>query len=166
MTPFIFPAMRILRLLPLLCASLLFLPGCQNHASKLGEITVNVVNLRPAGGTIFESQAVLTLRFINENVMPFGIAGTTHKLFLNGQYVGKAVNDQAFGIPPLNTATREVTLLLENTALLRQVLALRGESAITYRLETVILTKEGDLTLKLPTRTEDRLDLKALQGLQ
>ncbi len=161
-----YPTMKFLRLLPLLCASLLFLPGCQNTSAKLGEITVTVVDIRPAGGTIFESQAVLTLRFINENVMPFGINGTTHKLYLNGKYVGKAVNDQAFGIPPLNTATREVTLMLENTALLRQVLALRGETEIAYRLETIILKREGDLTLKLPTRTEDRLDLKTLQDLR
>ena len=45
-------------------------------------------------------------------------------------------------------------------------LTLRGESEIAYRLETVILTKEGDLTIKLPTRTEDRLDLKTLQDLR
>lgn len=158
--------MKFLRLLPLLCASLLFLPACQNTAAKFGEITVTVVDIRPAGGTVFESQAVLTLRFINENVTPFGITGTTHKLYLNGQYVGKAVNDQAFGIAPLNTSTREVTLMLENTALLRQLLALRGQTEIAYRLDTVILTRDGDMTAKLPTRTEDRLDLAALQGLK
>lgn len=158
--------MKYLRLLPLLCASLLFLPACQNVAARLGEVTVTVVDIRPAGGTVFESQAVLTLRFINENVTPFGITGTTHKLYLNGKYVGKAVNDQAFGIPPLNTTTREVTLMLENTALLRQLLALRGETEVSYRLDTVILLRDGDMTVKLPTRTEDRLDLQALQGLR
>jgi len=156
------PPMKLSRLLPWLCASVLLFTGCQNIQSKLGEITVTVVDLKPAGGTLLESQAVLTLRFVNENIMPFGFTGTTHKLYLNGTYVGKAVNNQSFGLPPLSTTTRDVTLMLENLALVQQVLAMRGKTTISYRLDSVIITREGDNDLKMPVKTQGTLDLQAL----
>jgi LEA14-like dessication related protein len=94
--------------------------------------------------------------------MPFGFSGTTHKLYLNGTYVGKAVNNQAFGLPPLSTTTRDVTLMLENLALVQQVIAMRGKTTISYRLDSVIITREGDNDLKMPVKTQGTLDLQAL----
>jgi LEA14-like dessication related protein len=154
--------MKLSRLLTLLGVCLLLFAGCQNRTSKLGEISVTVVDLRPVGSTLLESQAVLTLRFVNENVMPFGFAGTSHKLHLNGSYVGQAVSNEPFGMQPLSTTTREVTLMLENLALVQQVLAMRGQGTVSYRLDSIIFTKEGDDTLKLPTKTQGTLDLQAL----
>jgi LEA14-like dessication related protein len=154
--------MKFPRLLPLLAACTLLFAACQSNSAKLGEISVTIVDLQPAGGTLLESRAVLTLRFVNENIRPFGFSGTTHKLYLNGTYVGKAVNREPFGLPPLSTTTRDVTLMLENIALVQQVLAMRGQTAISYRLDSVIFTKEGDDELKLPTQTKGTLDLQSL----
>ena len=154
--------MTFSRLLPLLVACTLLFSACQNKTAQLGEISVTIVDLQPAGATLLESRAVLTLRFVNENITPFGFAGTSHKLYLNGTYVGKAVNQEPFGLPPLSTTTRNVTLMLENIALVQQVLAMRGQTAVSYRLDSVIFTKEGDDELKLPTQTKGTLDLQAL----
>lgn len=154
--------MRFLRLLPLLCCCTFLFTGCANYTSKLGEISVTVVDLKPAGGTLLESRAILTLRFVNENVMPFGFDGTSHKLYLNGAYVGKAVNNEPFGLQPLSTTTRDVNLMLENIALVQQVLAMRGQTTVTYRLDSVIFMKEGDNKYKLPNKTQGTLDLQAL----
>lgn len=140
----------------------LVLAGCQSAGSKLGEISVSLVDIKPAGATVFESRAVLTLRFMNENVVPFGISGTSHKVYLNGTYVGKAVNNEPIGLQPLTTATRDVTLLLENTALLKQIMGLGRTTTINYRLENTVFTLDGDDKVQIRSETKGSLDLQGL----
>jgi LEA14-like dessication related protein len=148
-------------LLVLLGLGALVFGGCQSR-SELGEITVSVVDLRPTGGTLFESQANLTLRFVNENIVPLGYTGATHKLYLNGSYIGKAVDNQPMGLAPTSTTTRDVTLLVENLALIRQLMAIRNEGMVTYRLESLIFSKQGDEKLQNKTETTGTLDLQGL----
>ncbi|MBP9913014.1 MAG: hypothetical protein KBF26_06350 [Opitutaceae bacterium] len=150
------------RLLPLfLCVCGLVLAGCQTK-SKLGELGVSLVDIKPLSGTVLESQVVVTLRFVNENIVPFGISGTSHKLYLNGGYVGKAVNNEPFGLQPLTTTTRDVTLMLENLALLQQVIAMNGQTSVSYRLENILFTNEGDDKVQLRSETKGTLDLGSL----
>lgn len=155
--------MRFSRLIPLWFAFTLLFAGCQSDNKRLGAISVSVVDLKPAGATLLEARAVLTLRFINENITPFGISGSTHKLYFNDTYVGTAVNNEPFGLPLLSTTTHDVTLLMENLALIQQVLALRDQQTVSYRLESVIFTTIGNDDLKLVTRNSGKLDLQSLR---
>jgi len=148
----------------LLVACGLVLAGCQSAASKLGEIGVTLVDIKPEGATVFESRAVLTLRFVNENLVPFGISGTSHKVYLNGTYVGKAVNNEPIGLQPLTTTTRDVTVLLENTALLKELMGLGRSSTVSYRLENVIFTLDGEDKVQLKSETKGSLDLQSLSN--
>lgn len=138
------------------------LAGCQSTTAKYGEISVSLVDIKPVGASVFESRAVLTLRFMNENVVPFGISGTAHKVYLNGTYVGKAVNNQPIGLPPLTTATRDVTLMLENSALLKELMGLGRSSTISYRLENTIYTLDGEDKVQLRSETKGSLDVQGL----
>lgn len=156
-------AMNFSRLITLLLVACSFvLAGCQSAGSKLGEIGVSLVDIKPVGATVFESRAVLTLRFVNENVVPFGISGTAHKVYLNGSYIGKAVNNEPIGLQPLTTTTRDVTVLLENTALLKELMGLGRSSTVSYRLENTIFTLDGDDKVQIRSETKGSVDLQAI----
>jgi LEA14-like dessication related protein len=137
----------------------LVLTGCLS-TSKLGEISVSLVDIKPVGGTVFESRAVLTLRFVNENVIPFSISGSSHKVYLNGSYVGKAVSNEPLGLQPQSTATRDVTVFLENTVLLKEALSLGRSSTISYRLDNIVFTTDGEDKVQLRSETKGSLDLQ------
>src|ERR1041384_4320791 len=104
-------------------ASLLF-AGCASYAFK-GGIGVSLVDFHPTDASLLESRGTLTVRYTNETISPLGYSGSTHKLYLNGSYVGKAVSNTPFGIPPLNSVTQDVPVQFENLALVRQLLAVR-----------------------------------------
>jgi LEA14-like dessication related protein len=151
------PGFLILALLSLV------LVGCSGPGLR-GGINVTVVDFRPTEASLLESRGMLTLRYTNETISPLGYSGSTHKLYLNGSYVGKAVSDRPFGVPPLNTATQEVTVQFENLALIRQLFSVRDSKSAAYRLESVLFQTvyEDDYQIKL--RSEGSLDLRSLAG--
>ncbi len=118
------------------------------------------VSLQLGATSPTEVRAPLVLRFANENVVPLGYSGSTHKLFLNGTYVGKAVNDQPIGLPPMNEATREVYLQFENPAFVRQLAAGGPVHQVNYRLETVLFQTAGDDKHEIKTHSEGSLELR------
>jgi LEA14-like dessication related protein len=95
-----------------LVVSALFLGGCAS-AGKLGGISVTVAGIQSAQPSLFETQAVVTLRYLNENVVPIGLSGSRHKLYLNGTLVGQAVSNKAVGLPQLAAATETVTVIFQ-----------------------------------------------------
>ena len=135
------------------------LSGCAS-GPKLGGVAVFAVSLQLGATSPTEVRAPLILRFANENVIPLGYSGSSHKLFLNGTYVGKAVDDQPIGLPPMNEATREVYLQFENPAFVRQLAAGAPVHQVNYRLETVLLQMVGDDKHEIKTHSEGSLELR------
>ncbi|MBS0663929.1 MAG: hypothetical protein JSR48_11750 [Verrucomicrobia bacterium] len=138
--------------------------GCSSTARPDG-INVSVADLKAANSTVFETQLILTLRYTSESLNAFGFSGSSHKLYLNGSYVGKAVSNTPIGLPPLSTTTQDVTLILENAALVRQLIALQNEPVVRYRLESVLFTTAGEDDMKIKGTTEGTIDLRGLQGI-
>lgn len=145
-----------LRLFALLSLAL-FLAGCTTGA-KPGGITVTAVSLQVSAAA-GDLRAPLMLHFANENIVPLGYSSSTHKLYLNGTYVGKVVNDQPIGLPPMNEANREVYLQIENDAFVRQ-LASGGNHPVHYRIETVLRQTVEDDRLLIKTASEGSLELR------
>jgi len=133
----------------------LFLAGCATGA-KPGGITVTAVSLQVSPTDL---RVPLMLHFANENVVPLGYSSSVHKLYLNGSFVGKAVNDQPIGLPPMNAANREVYLQLDNAALARQ-LAAGGSRPVHYRIETVLHQTVDEDKLQIKTASEGSLELR------
>jgi LEA14-like dessication related protein len=125
-----------------------------------------VVDFRPTEATLLESRGTLTLRFTNESIAPLGYSGSSHKLYLNGKYVGKGVSDRPFGIPPLDTVTQDVVLNLENVALVRQLMAVRESQTASYRLESVIFQTVYEENYQIKLQAEGSLDLRSFTGQQ
>lgn len=139
----------------------LFLAGCGGGYRPSG-ITTSVIDFRPTSATALESSGTLTLRFTNESITPLGFSGSSHKLYLNGRYVGKAVSNQPFGVPPLNSITHEVTIHLENLALVRQLAAVGESQTAAYRLESALFQTVYEDEYELKTKSEGSLDLRSL----
>lgn len=150
---------RLLTVCVLLCG--LFTAGCATRTS-IGEVSVTLVDIKPAGSTLLESRAIMTLRYINENVIPVAFAGSNHKLYLNGTYVGKAVNSQAIGLAPTSTATQEVAVFFDNLQLIKQLANMGQTRTVSYKLESSMIYKKGDEIEYIPSVTSGSIDLSSL----
>ncbi|MCF7688835.1 MAG: LEA type 2 family protein [Cephaloticoccus sp.] len=145
----------------LVLLSALFVTSCQT-TSKIGAIGVTVVDFKPTGSSLLESRAIMTLRFINENLSPVAFSGSTHKLYLNGTYVGKAVNNQAVGLAPISTTTQDVAVFFENVALVNQFARLGQNTEVSYRLTSVLFYQQGDEKDEYDVETNGSIDLAPL----
>lgn len=150
---------------PLLAAFVslaLFFVGCSGP--RVSGITVTLADIRPVNATLLESSAILTLRYTSDSIAPLGFSGSSHKLYLNGSYVGRAVSNEAFGLPPLTTITREVTVHLENLALLRQLLTVRDTQTASYRLDNILFQTLYDEKTEQKSRSEGSIDLRSFSN--
>lgn len=151
--------LRLLSVLTLLCG--LLGAGCQTRYT-VGEVSVSLVDLKPIGATVLESRAVMTVRYFNENVVPIAFSETSHKLYLNGSYVGKAVSNQSVGLPPASTITQEVVVFFENTQLLKQLISVGRDQNVSYLLKSTLTYKHGDDIERIPAEAKGTIDLSAL----
>ncbi len=137
--------------------------GC-NSVDKSGGITVTVADLKSADASLMETRVVMTLRYTSESLNAFGFSGSSHKLYFNGAYIGRAVSHTPIGLPPLSTTTRDVTLVIENAALVKQLLALQDRATANYRLESVLFMTSGDTDIKVLSNSEGTIDLRGLEA--
>ena len=144
------------------CLGISLLCGCTTDL-RLSGISVSAIDFRPTSATLLETQATLTLRYTNENVVPIALSGSTHKLHLNGTYVGKSVSKEPVGMPSLNTTTQSVTIFLENLAMIQkaQALAQNQTAAFNYRLESVLYVQAGEARDSVKVVSNGQLDLSA-----
>lgn len=146
----------------LLLAVCALLSGSCSSPGIRGSMSVSVVDFRPTDASLLESRGTLTLRVLNESIAPLGYSGSSHKLYLNGQYVGKGVSDRPFGIPPLSTVTQDITINLENLALVRQLVSVRNSQSASYRLESVFFQTVYEEDYQIKLHSEGSLDLRTL----
>ena len=152
----------LLRLVSLaLCLS--GLVGCTSHGT-LGGIAVTVADLRPAAPPAPENQAVLTLHFANENVAAVAMDSSTHRLYLNGTYVGKGTITSPEGLPAMAPIALKISVNLENPALVRQLANAAGAKTASYRLESDMLVVFGDDKIHVKSIEQGTVDLSPLAG--
>jgi LEA14-like dessication related protein len=149
--------MHLRRILLLLSAlSCLVLSGCNSSKADLGEIGISLVDIKPGSGAM-AGETVITLRFVNENIVPFGVTSSSHRLLLNGTPVGRAVNAVSFGLAPMSMTTRDIVLQVESTAMLQPFIGSGRSSAVTYQLENEIIAMRGDTRHRLRSQTSGTL---------
>jgi LEA14-like dessication related protein len=152
----------LLRLLSLaICLS--GLVGCTSHGT-LGGIAVTVVAVKPAAPPAPETQGVLTLQFANENVASVAMDNSTHRLLLNGTYVGQATTTAPEGLPAMAPITLNIPVNFENPTLVRQLANAAGAKTASYRLESDMLVVFGDDKIHVKSNEQGTLDLSPLAG--
>jgi hypothetical protein len=118
-----------------LVGSVIWLPGCSTFPDDAA-VAVSLVSIRPLHTSLFETSAELTLRFTNESLRPLILAGSTHRLYLNGTYVGRAITNERLAVPQLGTMTQTVPAHLENLALMKKAQELGKVSTVDYRIDS------------------------------
>ena len=117
--------------------------GCATLSPE-GGVAVTLVSIRPVQTTLFETSAEVTLRLTNESSRPLALAGSTHKLYVNGTYIGRAVTNERLTVPHLGTTTQMVTAHLENLALMRKAQELGNVPAVDYRIDSRLLATDEE----------------------
>jgi hypothetical protein len=108
-----------------------------------GGVAVSLVSIVPQQSSLFETSAQLTLRYTNETARPLEFTGSTHRLFVNGTYVGRAVTNERVGVRELGTTTQTITAHLENLALMRKAQELGNVTTVDYRIESQLFTHDA-----------------------
>jgi LEA14-like dessication related protein len=128
------PAMKLL--FSLLATALVFC-GCSRSSAP----TVSLVTVHFKEATLLETTAVFTLRLDNDAPAPLEITGASHKLYLNGLYVGKGLSDATMTLPRLSSVTNNVTVHLSNLALATRVKAAIESKRVDYRIQSTFYGK-------------------------
>jgi len=147
-----------------LCSVLaaLLVTGCTS-VPKLNGITVTVTGFRPVEeSSPVSAHAIMSLKFVSENVNAAGLTGSSHRLFLNGHYAGKAENTAPIGLAPQGVVNQDVILDLEKPEIVRLSLSVSAEA--NYRLESVLYYTEGEDKLRVKTSYEGKIDLHGLES--
>lgn len=134
------------------------LGGCASLRRGSEDVSVSLANLRPLESTAFESRVVLTVRVTNAGPAPLRLAGSRHRLALNGHALGVAVTPDALELPGLSTATQEVVFNLSHLALIPLVRELRQEPAARYEIESTFFGV-GAVSRGVTARQVGRIDL-------
>jgi len=145
-------------------AGALAFSGCQTRY-KISGIAIALTDLQPtaaSSATGNHRRAVMTLRFFNDNIMPVAFAETTHKLYLEGNYVGLATNRQAVGIPPAGNVEREVFIEIEKPQVLSQLASQSHSGSVNYRLVSTMRYRRGNETEHIPVQSRGQIDLSSL----
>jgi LEA14-like dessication related protein len=139
---------------PAACLGLVIVCGCGRPEGP----SVSLVNVRFQNATALETTATFTLRLSNDAPEARHFTGSSHKIYVNGLYVGKGLNDQAMDVPRLGTVTQDITVHLNNLALATRIKAIVEAKRFDYRIQSVFYGK-GWLD-RMRSESEGRLDLK------
>jgi len=145
-----------------LAVGIVFCSGCASLPRATG-VVLSVASVRPLQGTLLETKIELMLRLTNEGVEPLTLDGSTHRVHLNGTYVGRAVSNERIVVPRLGTVTQVVTAHLENLILVRKFAEFsQTPKMIAYRLDSRFHPADGRGFGPLKVSATGELDLAGL----
>jgi LEA14-like dessication related protein len=122
-----------------------------DHAS------ISLVNVRSFQTGVLETSFDLVLRVTNETNRALEFAGSAHRVYVNGDKVGRGVQRGRVVVPALGTTLIVVPIHVENLALLGQF-GPRMPDHVDYRLESRLFTAAAEND-GLGVLTEGRFDL-------
>jgi len=122
---------------------------------------VSLVNVRFTEATTFETTALFTVRLSNESPDVMRLDGGTHKIYLNGLYVGEGLNNEPLELPRLATVTQDLTVHLNNLLLATRIKPIIESQSFDYRIRSVLYGKSPSGHLR--SDNVGRLDLKDFQ---
>lgn len=142
-------------------ASMGLVAGCATF-SPAPNVSLSVANVRPLQSTLLETSVELTLRLTNASAQELALAGSTHKLYLNDSYVGRAVSNERVIVPAFGTSSPTVTVYLENLILLRKATEFSQTPKLNYRLESRLHPADGSRFGDIKAVATGELDLAGL----
>ena len=129
--------MPAMKLLFGLLAGALMCCGCSRGSAP----TVSLVTVHFKEATLLETTAVFTLRLDNDAPAPLEITGASHKLYLNGLFIGKGLSDATVTVPRLSSVTNDVTVHLSNLAMATRAKTVIESKRMDYRIQSTFYGK-------------------------
>lgn len=137
------------------------LAGCAS-IQREGGVAVGLVSIRPVQMSLFETSAEIILRFTNESSRPLVLAGSTHRLFVSGSPVGRAITNERLTIPQFGSITQTIPAHLENLALIKKAQELGNASLVDYRVDSRLHATDESGGGTLSATATGQLDLTGL----
>lgn len=141
------------KLLCLTAAATLLLAGC----ATIQPPEVSLVNVQFTDATAFETTARFTIRLANETPDTLVLNGGTHKIYLNGLYIGQGLSNEEVSLPRLATGTQTVTVHLSNLRMATRIKPLIESKSFDYRIKSTLYATRPSGTIR--STSEGRLDL-------
>jgi hypothetical protein len=149
--------LTVLRVFPVI-VGLCFLNGCATP-SPLSDLTISADSLKPGADA---SDAELTIHLVNANEVAAAIAHSTHKLYLNGNYVGKAESHTATALPRMGSQVETLKIHFENLGAVQKAIADSNSGAVPYRLDSEVFYDVEEEHQSTKLTQSGTLDLHAL----
>ncbi|MEM8997160.1 MAG: LEA type 2 family protein [Acidobacteriota bacterium] len=132
-----------------LCALLLLTTGCATLQLDPPELTL--ADLALENMTVLETSGTVTIRIANSNPEPLQIDGMAFDLRLDGRKIGKALSDERFEVPRLQSVTVDAAINVSHLALATLIPQWMEAEDVTYDLsgKVYVLTELGRRSLKI-----------------
>jgi LEA14-like dessication related protein len=137
--------------------SALCISGCSTHG--MIEPEVSLVNVRFSDVTLLSTEGVFTIQVDNDNNRDLKLGSAVHKIYLNGDYVGKGYAKDALYLPALSSSTQKVQVKFNNLALIGRVHSLIESEKLDYRIESRFYIDRGFGDSSITSIKEGSLDL-------
>lgn len=138
------------------------LAGCAT-LDREEDLSVNLVNVRLIGSTVWETTAVFTLRVENESPEGMRLTGGVHKFHVDGEFVGKGLSNESLEIPGLSSATQDITVHLRNLSVARRVKPIVERQRFEYRVDSVLHWARSGRSGRTHLDNVGQLDLRDFQ---
>jgi LEA14-like dessication related protein len=126
----------------LVCLSAL-VTGCATPENVIPP-KVNLVNITPAAGNLFEQRFVVDLRVSNVNDFDIPLDGLSFDMEVNGSHFATGVSNQEVVVPRLGSAVVSVDASASSIDLFRQILGVARSGTVEYKIVGTALV--GGLT--------------------
>jgi len=136
--------------------------------SKIIPPEVAIVGMQIVDVQLVESAIAVDVRIDNENPEPFRLSGGVHKIYVDGQYVGKALDNTVLDVPALGSTRHRVIAHVSNLSLATRFSQIINSGAYDYQIKSTVHASYGSKTGALAgTRRfnvgrEGRVDLQKL----
>lgn len=129
----------------LLAMMLPFAAGCSlMQPAGFEKPELHLQNILVDQATLFQTGLVFTFRIDNANSEPLRVDGGSHRIYLNDVYVGKGLSSEQFTVPRFGSTETDVTVYINNLALISKIIPILESSALSYRVDSS-LVREGAL---------------------
>jgi len=147
--------------LPIRTLFVVFLAGLGFGCATPGDVIspkVNLVNLVPEGGNLFEQQFRVDLRVANANDFDIPLRGLSFDMAVNGAHFATGLSNQRVNVPRLGSAVVTVRATAGSVDLFRNLLIMAQQGRIDYTIKGTALIG-GALQSAVPFEREGRLSL-------
>ncbi len=122
---------------------LLLISACSTINQDFIEPEVAVVNVNVSDVSLFRTKLKVAVEIDNENDFPLNIDNSIHKLYINGEYIGKGISGKNIKIEPYSKETQEINFSVQNLSIFKNIQNLAESSNLNYKIESNITAGSG-----------------------